>query len=70
MARNEIVEVISGIFALVVFLVIGGAIINSLSQTGNPSLEGLISFIFIASTGLVALAIIGVLIKFFKDLVR
>lgn len=70
MAKNEIAEIIGGIFALVIFIVIGGAMITSLSQVGDSSLQNLISFVFIVSTGLIILAIVGALVKFFKDLIN
>ncbi len=67
MVRNELAEIVGGIFALIVFVLISGVIIGSLSQIGvGLDLDRLISFVFIISTLLIILAIVTSLVKLFK----
>jgi len=62
MARNEFQEIVGGLFAIIIFFIIGGVIISSL---GDPiGLNGLFSFIFVIGAAVIVMAIIVKIINF------
>ena len=68
MARgNNIQEILGMILTIVVFFIVGGAIVNSMGSAGNNvGLEGIITFVFVIG----GIAIIGGLLAKIFNLFR
>jgi hypothetical protein len=60
--RNEFTEIISSIFAIIVFVIIGSIIIGEL---GDPiGLSGIFSFIFVVGGIVIVIALLIKILKF------
>lgn len=64
--NNDFQEIVGGIFALIVFVMIGGVMVTSL---GDPiGFTGLFSLIFVLGGITIGIALIRMIIKMFEDI--